>query len=210
MLTDPPYNISTDFSIEFPDRSDIKHSFGEWDRDNVLPDDWVPLTVKTLTVTGTFISLYDNRNIHKLIQALKDQGLEIRQKAYWHKQNPVPQIYGVKWQEAIEELVIATVNQGRGHNFQNHLGQRHNVIETPICQGQERKNHPTQKPKKLLRPFIKWWTQPHDLVLDPFAGAGTTCKAAQELNRHYLGIEKQNKHVKTARHRLNQKTLCQF
>jgi DNA modification methylase len=37
--------------------------------------------------------------------------------------------------------------------------------------------------------FIKLFTKPGDLVLDPFLGSGTTCIAAQELGRKSIGIE---------------------
>lgn len=42
---------------------------------------------------------------------------------------------------------------------------------------------------KLLRRVLEISTQPGDLVLDPFGGGGTTYAAAQELHRHWIGIE---------------------
>lgn len=207
VLTDPPYNISSDFTAEFSERKDISHDFGDWDYGEIQPQDWVPEVSRVLKDNGVLISFYDNRKIHHLIQAVEDNGLEIRQKAYWHKNNPVPQIYGVKWQEAVEELVIATVNTGKGHHFQNQRGQRHNVIKEPICSKEERRGHPTQKPESIIRPLIKWWSNKGDTVLDPFAGTGTTCTVAQQLGRHYIGIEKQQKHIDTAINRLKQRSL---
>ena len=50
-------------------------------------------------------------------------------------------------------------------------------------------NYPTQKPLELLDRIIKSSSQPGDLVLDPFCGAGTTIAAAQELNRRFVGID---------------------
>lgn len=44
-------------------------------------------------------------------------------------------------------------------------------------------------PVEIPERFILQYTNPGDLVLDPFAGAGTTCRVAQTLGRHFIGIE---------------------
>lgn len=49
--------------------------------------------------------------------------------------------------------------------------------------------HPTQKPVSALLPLIETFSKPGGLVLDPFAGSGSTLLAARMLNRPYLGIE---------------------
>lgn len=53
----------------------------------------------------------------------------------------------------------------------------------------DNKNHSAAFPKSLPTWFIKLFSQENDLILDPFAGSGTTCIATLELNRYYLGIE---------------------
>ena len=49
--------------------------------------------------------------------------------------------------------------------------------------------HPTQKPIAALLPLIEAFSAPGDLVLDPFAGSGSTLVAARQLGRDWLGIE---------------------
>jgi site-specific DNA-methyltransferase (adenine-specific) len=49
--------------------------------------------------------------------------------------------------------------------------------------------HPTQKPVELVRHFLALHTKPGDLVLDPFAGSGTTGVACAEMGRRFLGFE---------------------
>jgi DNA modification methylase len=66
------------------------------------------------------------------------------------------------------------------------------------------KHHPTQKSIHVLKPLIEAFTKPGDLVLDPFAGSGSTCLAARRTGRHYIGIELDAKHHATASQRLEQ------
>jgi len=49
--------------------------------------------------------------------------------------------------------------------------------------------YPTQKPLALLRRIIKASSNEGDMVLDPFCGCATTCVAAQQLNRRWIGID---------------------
>ena len=49
--------------------------------------------------------------------------------------------------------------------------------------------HPARMPQKLASFFIEFLTEPGDIVLDPFAGSCTTCQAAEELNRRWVGTE---------------------
>lgn len=51
------------------------------------------------------------------------------------------------------------------------------------------KLHPTQKPLSVLNPLVKAFCGPTGLVLDPFAGSGSSLVAAARLGRRYLGIE---------------------
>jgi adenine-specific DNA-methyltransferase len=62
--------------------------------------------------------------------------------------------------------------------------------------------HPTQKPLPALLPLVKAFSAPGGLVLDPFAGSGSSLLAAKQLGRDWLGIELDAGHHATARARL--------
>lgn len=66
----------------------------------------------------------------------------------------------------------------------------------------EKRIHPTQKPVQLIERIIRASSEPGMLVLDPFFGSGATGEAALNLDRHYIGIEKDADYVKKARMRL--------
>lgn len=67
--------------------------------------------------------------------------------------------------------------------------------------------HPTQKPTELLQILIEMSTDAGDLVVDPFAGSGSTIVAAERLGRRGIGIEKQEHFAKRANERLGQNLL---
>ncbi len=66
----------------------------------------------------------------------------------------------------------------------------------------ERTAHPCQMPEAVLERIVKVASNPGDLVLDPFAGSGTTLAAAKRLKRQYLGIELSEEYAVAIRARL--------
>ncbi len=58
--------------------------------------------------------------------------------------------------------------------------------------------HPTQKPFELMKYLISTYSNENDMVLDNTMGSGTTCLAAKELNRKFIGIEKEPKYYEIA------------
>ena len=72
------------------------------------------------------------------------------------------------------------------------------VIYFPV----ERGLHPTQKPVALMEYLIKTYTNPGETVLDNCMGSGTTGVACKNLNRNFIGIEKDDKYFELARNRI--------
>ena len=62
--------------------------------------------------------------------------------------------------------------------------------------------HPAIFPEALAKDHVISWSNPGDVVLDPFAGSGTTLKAAKELNRRFVGIEINSEYVDICRERI--------
>lgn len=63
--------------------------------------------------------------------------------------------------------------------------------------------HPTQKPVDSLTPLVEAFTRPGGLVLDPFAGSGTTGVAARQCKRRFILIEKDAAYYRAACRRLH-------
>jgi len=63
--------------------------------------------------------------------------------------------------------------------------------------------HPTQKPVALIEYLIKTYTQENEIILDFTMGSGTTGVACKNLNRNFIGIEKDDNYFKIASDRIN-------
>jgi DNA modification methylase len=64
------------------------------------------------------------------------------------------------------------------------------VLNIPIVNNDSPdRTHPNQKPEALSEWFIKTYTRPDDVVLDPTFGSGSTLKVARRLSRRYVGFE---------------------
>jgi len=63
---------------------------------------------------------------------------------------------------------------------------------------QKVKQHPTEKPLELMKWLISTYSNEGEIVLDNTMGVGTTCLGAKELNRSFIGIEKEVKYYELA------------
>ena len=80
-------------------------------------------------------------------------------------------------------------------------GQRFGIWEVTPCGGNST-GHPAPFPLALARDHILSWSNEGDVVLDPFAGSGTTCLAARDAGRRYVGIEINAEYVEIINRRL--------
>jgi DNA modification methylase len=99
------------------------------------------------------------------------------------------------------------VGSGFGKNVSNWVGRDMvyptNVLHLATESGN--KNHSAAFPTDLPEWFIKLFTKTGDVVLDPFVGSGTTAYAAQQLGRHFVGIDISVEYVKLANNRVFEK-----
>lgn len=76
------------------------------------------------------------------------------------------------------------------------------VLKPQKKERSEFNNHPTVKPLTLMRYLVRLITPSNGIVLDPFAGSGTTCLACINENFHYIGFEKDTTYCGIANQRI--------
>jgi len=99
---------------------------------------------------------------------------------------------------------INNMKYGIGGVITDNKGTRHptTILDFPQKWRRQDQVHPTQKPIGLAEWLIKSYSNENDLILDNTMGSGTTCLAAKNLNRQFIGIEKEEKYYNIAKERL--------
>ncbi len=117
----------------------------------------------------------------------------------------------------IHKLAYGGQEGGRNNQIKNNgftiikiLGNRmkKDIIESPVEITKDN-HHPAVYPSYIVQELIKLLSKEGDIVLDPFCGSGTTCIAAKNLKRNYLGIEINPEYVALSNKRLAQSDLQQ-
>lgn len=96
------------------------------------------------------------------------------------------------------------VGSGFGKNVSNWIGREYVYPNNVLHMATEcyNRGHAATFPVALPDWFIRLFTEQNDLVLDPFVGSGTTCVAAKQLGRNWIGIDTEPEFVKLASDRL--------
>jgi DNA modification methylase len=123
--------------------------------------------------------------------ALESAGASWRRAAIWVKPDSTPQFTGDRPAQACECIAMAWT--GGGRSTWNGGGKR-GIYEFNCHDWNGGREHPTMKPLALMEALVRDFTDPGDLVLDPFAGSGTTGVACKRLGRRFLGWEKDPKY----------------
>lgn len=211
MFADPPYNLTKEFGSE---RFRVRPSaeYEDW------LDSWLRLCLPLLKPTASVYICGDWRS-GAAIQNVGSRYFNLRNRITWEREkgrgakanwkNSAEDIWFFTVSDeftfnvdAVKQRrrVIAPYREngepkdwsvnGHGKYRDTHPSNLWTDISVPFWSMPENTEHPTQKPEKLLAKIILASTNEGDLVLDPFAGSGTTAVAAKKLGRSFVAIEK--------------------
>jgi len=210
ILIDPPYFISrssnfksysNEASNEIVTKYNISIDFGEWDKGDL---DWNFLFLefkRILKSGGTLIVFYDIWKSNELKEFSERCKFKQPRVCCWNKTNPVPINSKVNYLSNANEYFF-TFTKGGKPTFNSKYD--NGIYHYPICHGKERFEHPTQKPLSLIKDLVEKHSNPGDVVLDCFAGSGTTGHASILTGREYIMIEKDKDYFNIIKNRIEQ------
>ncbi|MDF3280872.1 DNA methyltransferase [Gordonia sp. N1V] len=200
VITDPPYTERTHSKFRSLSGEDITEGITDFESFN--DDDLAEALAECGRVTrGWVVATLDYRQA-VMFDVIPPHGLKVQRVGVWVKTNPGPQITGDRPAQGWE--AIAYMHRAKGRSSWSGGGLAGNfVLPRPEATG-----HPTPKPIVMFRQFVEWFTQPGDVVLDPFSGGGTTLRAAADLGRGAVGIEKEERFCEITAQRLEQQSLA--
>src|ERR1700710_2253155 len=227
VFADPPYNLQLQGQLRRPDDSLVDGVDEEWDRFTDFAEydrftrEWLTECRRLLRKDGTLWVVGSYHNIFRIGAILQELGFWVLNDIIWRKANPMPNFRGRRFTNAHETLIWAARGRDSRYRFNyqamktsNDDLQMRSDWFIPLCGGPERlrnqhglKLHPTQKPEALLHRILLSSTAEEDIVLDPFAGTGTTAVVAKRLHRHFIGIERHPAYVEAAWGRLRETKL---
>jgi site-specific DNA-methyltransferase (adenine-specific) len=186
-ITDPPYEAEA--------HTKGKRQGPTYDRRVRVVDaefDFAPITEAQRTEVGRHLGRVSRRLAVVFCQveaamlwrtALEAGGLTYRRTIPWVKPDAMPSLHG-RWPgQAFEAIVLAVRPSKRAP-----IGGKSVYYEHTRERGDARA-HPTAKPLSLMLDLVRDFSDPNELVLDPFAGSGTTGVACRMLGRRFLGWE---------------------
>lgn len=223
IFADPPYNLSNGgFTCNSGKRAPVNK--GSWDESQGIKKDyefhkqWIKKCGELLKKDGTIWISGTYHSIYTCGFALLTLGFKILNDIAWFKPNASPNLSCRYFTASHETLLWAKKEEKEAHyfdykamkdgkweedRFKNPGKQMRSVwsIPTPPASEKHAGKHPTQKPLALLKRIIIASSREGGLILDPFSGSGTTGIAAMELNRRFIGIEKELEYIELTKRR---------
>jgi modification methylase len=223
VFADPPYNLQLQGDLKRPDDSRVDAVDDAWDKFasfsvyDEFTKAWLKACRRAMKPSATIWVIGSYHNIFRVGAIMQNLGFWILNDVIWRKTNPMPNFRGRRFTNAHETLIWAARDaSGKSYTFNyetlkagNEDVQVRSDWTIPLCTGEERikgrdgrKLHPTQKPEALLARVILSSSRVDDLVLDPFAGTGTTGAVARHLGRRFIGFEREARYATAAEKRI--------
>lgn len=205
VITDPPFSDHVHSNLGREDRDDGARSRDELSFSALTKEMAREVAAHACRIARRWIVIFcDERAISAWDDAIALAGGSFVRGGVWVKTDAMPQMTGDRPAAGTESIVIAHAPRPKrsGRMRWNGGGRPATWIGPVRGSNAEERQHPTQKPIWLMEALIRDFTDAGDLILDPFAGSGTTGVAALRNGRRFLGFERDPKYHEIATKRL--------
>jgi adenine-specific DNA-methyltransferase len=202
IMTDPPYGIGYDNRDQSPGgKTSARKSATKVDWETIPGDEapdgaWLAEAFRVMK-NGAALYLCTRWDVepewrHLIVAA----GFRLKQRLTWHKRAGGKGDHEGTWAPTCEDVLFATKGRHR-------LNRRPSALLDIGCVPTWKyRHHPHQKPVALPGAMIEASTRPGNVVLDPFAGSGTTLMACLKAGRRGIGIEIDPRFLPACRRRI--------
>lgn len=209
VIADPPFNLKKEF-----DEDRTKQEYLQW------CDNWIQLCWDRVSDRGSFFLMTIQEHVGSMMGSLEKVGsfknlivwhnssmpVKTRfcigyQPIVWYVRNEKDYIFNYGSEQRQSTAVLPWSRQNNAHSIRDIwddipfisagcMASKEAILEP----GTKRKVHSAQMPVRLAERMIKYCSNENDLILDPFAGSGTSLVAAQRHRRRAIGIERSEKY----------------
>lgn len=202
VICDPPYSERVHRGLGAERRGVDGHTRDGLTFSHLTADAQAELARHFARVAKRWIIIFtDDVNVATWAHALQSAGAEYCCKGTWVKEAPMPRIDGTRPAYATEEIVIGHALRDKGKTRWNGGGRPALYFANPQEQSATRL-HPTQEPLSMMEAIVRDFTDGGEMILDPFAGSGTTGVAALRSGRRFIGFERDAAFAEVASRRL--------
>lgn len=211
IIADPPYNLGKDYGNNLDQR--------EFDDYLEFTKNWLLESQRVLKPTGTIYVFMGVRFISYLFSIMdRKLGFCFHSWVVWHYTQGLGKTKAFSPRH--DDILVFTKSNKFTFNLdsvrvpQKYYRERNNMrganpgdvwqFSHVHYSNPNRQNHPTQKPEGVIERMVLASSNENDVVLDPFAGSGTTLRVCQQLKRSCIGFELNPAYVEMIHTRLSQ------
>lgn len=205
VMTDPPYGAEVHSETRAARNAEGYLSVSDMPFDQITATDFESLiSFSAKNASGWALTFCQTEDTHEWRRWATDYGAEGKIRYVgpmaWIKPDAKPNFSGAGPGVGVESIAAfwcGTERQswnggGKVGVFHHTRGRRNGT------------RHPTEKPISLMKELVRLFTDPEDIIFDPFMGAGSTGVAALELGRRFIGIEKNPEYFAEAERRIRE------
>jgi len=224
IVADPPYNASHGNDAEYEEKNweKLDEDWDSFTKDDyfLFTQEWIKEARRVLTEGGSIFVFGSYHNIGFVNVTFQKFNMDMLNEIIWYKRDAFPNIACTRLTASHESILWAYKGDDKNYTFNYDWVKKQNweqdlfdkadtqvrtvwnIAKSKPKEETKHGDHPTQKPLSVVDRLVQMASEEGDIVLDPFAGSGTSLVSAKKYEREYIGIDKEQEFVDLAKKRL--------